>query len=223
MTGDSSPSCSSAARGPGRAKPILLLDVDGPLNPYRLITRRGHLRPKSRYRERTYSYQRHEFQPDESIHTDPYPVLISADHGAALNKLLQVFSLVWASTWEQSANTFLAPLLGIPELPYIEWPPLAREWTLRERHHGSWKTKHVASWLDEHAERTPWAWVDDEITREDRDWFHRLYGDTRGGPFAVERLLMTIHPKHGLREFDFDELCAWGIKQLGGNAASCPG
>ncbi len=41
-------------------------------------------------------------------------------HGPQLLSL--PFDLVWATTWEEEANTFIAPVLGLPELPYLTWP-----------------------------------------------------------------------------------------------------
>src|SRR5690606_41282074 len=41
-------------------------------------------------------------------------------HGAAL--LALPYRPVWATTWEHDANEVLAPLLGLPELPVVEWP-----------------------------------------------------------------------------------------------------
>ena len=197
-----------------RARPLLLLDVDGPLNPYRLLTRRGHVEPKLRAGESRFTYLVHELEPTDWIGTEKCRGLVSPDHGRALIELTEVFTLVWASTWEESANELLSPLLGLPELPVIEWPDRAREWALVDRHQGSWKSKHIAAWLTRYADGSPWVWVDDEITRADREWFHRHYGDSRGA-LVPPRWLLTIDPRHGLREFDFQELHAWGAAHRG--------
>src|SRR5690606_20586468 len=50
----------------------------------------------------------------------PLRVWLDPDHGPALSAL--PFDLVWATTWEEEANAFVAPLLGLPELPFIAWP-----------------------------------------------------------------------------------------------------
>ena len=44
--------------------------------------------------------------------------------------------LVWASTWMAEANEVLAPRLGLPVLPVVDWPD-----TDEEPQHGvHWKT-----------------------------------------------------------------------------------
>jgi hypothetical protein len=44
-------------------------------------------------------------------------VWLNREHGPALTSL--PFDLFWATTWEEEANTSLALLLGLTELPYI--------------------------------------------------------------------------------------------------------
>lgn len=206
-----------------RPKPLVLLDVDGPLNPYRLITKKGHtpLRPRHDDPE-PYVYERHHLHPTDWKETG-LPVLLSASHGVALRALTEHATLVWATTWEHEANAIIAPILGLPELPVIEWPDNARGWALYPRHHGSWKTKHVLTWLDEHGldpytgKPLPWAFVDDDLRGDDRQLVRNHYGLARGqDPAEVgapRTLLMEIHPLHGLRAKDFADLTEWAIRE----------
>lgn len=98
-----------------------------------------------------------------------------------------------ATTREEEANEFIAPLVGLPVLPCVTWQqprpvPLGR---------GCWKTPEVVAW----AAGRPFAWVDDEITRADRDWVaqHHL------APALLHRVDATL----GLTAEDFAALSDW--------------
>lgn len=155
-------------------KPLLYLDVDGVLNP-----------------------------------VDPYPardfeartlrgcrVLLSARHGEWLRELAEVYRLCWATTWEDAANTHIAPVLGLPALPVVhfsgyrpqpgdprvrllepisglKWPPLLR-----------------------HADGRPFAWLDDVMP-------FRL---VRNSLFRRDRLLLRVNPEQGLERHHVDRL-----------------
>ena len=83
--------------------PLLLLDVDGVLNPY--------VAPAC-----PPGYTEHKFFPGED------PVRICAAHGAWLRELATRYEIVWATAWEDGANQLLAPLLQLPDLPVIRFP-----------------------------------------------------------------------------------------------------
>lgn len=197
-------------------KPLLLLDVDGVLNPYPLITKGGHLPPKVRDGERRYSYDRHVLSP---LGFTGLPVLISPDHGEALRSLSDVFDLVWATTWEHDANRLLAPLLGIPQLPVINWGSITKEFTATPER-TCWKTRHIARWLEENGtysdgegvvHHRPWVWVDDDLSRHDRRWLSGHYGEAKDEEPLTDRWLFRVEPVHGLRENDFEALRTWGL------------
>jgi hypothetical protein len=80
------------------ARPFLLLDIDGPLNPYR-----AEVVPLS--------YELHEIQEGEKT----WKLLLNQQHGVELNALAEVFQLAWATTWEHGANRLIAPRLGLPD------------------------------------------------------------------------------------------------------------
>jgi hypothetical protein len=50
--------------------------------------------------------------------------------------------LVWATTWEDEANTEIAPRLGLPPLPVVHWPEPSAEHEHVDRWFGlHWKTR----------------------------------------------------------------------------------
>lgn len=172
-------------------KPMLLIDIDGPLNPYAALTRR-------RVPE---GYTRHRMRPTGWTSGPALPVLLNPGHGEELLALAGRYELIWATTWKDEANEWIGPHLGLPALPYIDWPEM----------HGSapdgtyWKTRYVV----EYAAGRPFAWVDDEITDRDRAW---VAEHGAGG----ESLLLHIDPRVGLERADFDTLAAWADDGRGG-------
>ncbi|NBM20042.1 HAD domain-containing protein, partial [Streptomyces sp. GC420] len=163
-------------------KPLLLIDVDGPLNPYAAKPER---RPDG--------YETHRARPSGWPGARPLRLWLNPAHGAELTRLADAYELVWATTWRGEANEWIGPHLGLPELPHIEWPSM---WGRSPR--GTfWKTQYVL----EYAGGRPFAWIDDEITALDREFVERDY--------LGHALLMTIHPALGLTRADFDALAAW--------------
>ncbi|MET7643670.1 HAD domain-containing protein [Streptomyces sp. NPDC005426] len=166
-------------------KPLLLIDVDGPLNPYAALSRR---RPPE-------GYTRHRMRPTGWTTGPALPVLLNPRHGEELLALAARYELVWATTWKDEANEWVGPRLGLPALPYVDWPAM----------HGSapagtyWKTQYVV----EYAAGRPFAWIDDEITELDRAWI------TAGQGADGSSLLLRIDPWVGLQRADFDALAAW--------------
>ncbi|WSK07551.1 HAD domain-containing protein [Kitasatospora sp. NBC_01300] len=175
-------------------KPLLFLDVDGVLNP---------VCP----------------HPDAGFDTHTlfgYSVLLSARHGAWLRELAGTYELVWATTWEEHANTHIAPAIGLPALPLVRFTgdvpqpgdprvPLmellsARKWAPLLRY----------------AAGRPFAWVDDVIPP-------RL---VRNSLWRRDRLLLPIDPGPGLERRHVDRLLARpprtpaGRLPLRGSAAS---
>ena len=84
-------------------RPLLLLDIDGVLNPF------GAVGCPDGYREHVL------FAGEE-------PVRVNPGHGDWLRELAAAFTLVWVTAWEEEANRRLAPLLGLVPLPVIPMP-----------------------------------------------------------------------------------------------------
>jgi hypothetical protein len=180
------------------SRPYLLLDVDGPLNPYRAKT----IPP---------GYRRHELREGEKS----WSLLLNPEHAVELIALAETFDLVWASSWEHGANRLIAPALGIPtDLPVISWPAGSRTMPrpvlrlpnsprdVAEPGRGdrgvSWKTRHVADWVGER----PFVWVDDEVGDADRAYL-------ADRPRLGAHLLRAVEADHGLVPADFAAIRVW--------------
>ncbi|MET9958426.1 hypothetical protein ABZ128_04950 [Streptomyces sp. NPDC006326] len=133
--------------GTGRPRPLLFLDVDGPLIPF------GATRE-----QRPYGY------PTYGEHSaNPLLARIDPSLGPRLSAL--PCTLVWATTWGDDANEWVGPRARLPELPVVSWAETAED---GDGHVGGphWKTRTLV----ERAAGRPFAWVDDEITDADRAW-----------------------------------------------------
>ncbi|MGW6822741.1 HAD domain-containing protein [Streptomyces sp. NPDC055005] len=168
-----------------RHQPLLLIDVDGPLNPYAA-------EPQSRPE----GYGTHRMRPTgwtEAENREPLRVWLNPDHGTELLALAESYELVWATTWKDEANDWIGPHLGLPRLPYIDWPQMHG----RAPRGTFWKTQYIL----EYAGERPFAWIDDDITAMDRE-----YVDLR---HPARALLMRIDERIGLTPADFDALARW--------------
>jgi hypothetical protein len=106
--------------------------------------------------------------------------------------------LEWATTWGERANTVIAPLLGLPRLAVVGWPELSVGDDLKDAFCGlHWKTRTL---VDRAAGRA-FAWVDDEITDEDRQWVKAHHP----GP----ALLLGVDASAGLTDGDLTALEGW--------------
>ncbi|MEU0984719.1 HAD domain-containing protein [Streptomyces griseus] len=106
--------------------------------------------------------------------------------------------LVWATTWEEAANTDIAPRLGLPPLPVVTWPETSAAHAREDKWFGlHWKTRTLVAWAD----GRPFVWVDDEITDADRDWVSTHH--------PTPALLHRIASSLGLTNEDFADLDQW--------------
>jgi hypothetical protein len=119
------------------------------------------------------------------------PLLSRLDpqHGSRLSVL--PCDLVWATTWMGEANNEIAPLLGLPALPVVDWPDSDEDGPLH------WKTRALVAWAD----GRPFVWVDDEITDIDRVWVSAHHQGTA--------LLYRVDPGQGLTDIDFAVIGDW--------------
>ncbi|CAL9446985.1 HAD domain-containing protein [Streptomyces cellulosae] len=152
-------------------RPLLFLDVDGPLIPF------GAPHPP----------------PPAATADDGNPLLARLDPALGARLLALDCSLVWATTWREEANEVVAPRLGLPRLPVLDWPE-ADEPGPRGLH---WKTRPLVEW----AGGRPFVWVDDEIGAVDRQWVAAAHP----GPALLHR----VDPTRGLQDSDFRALTDW--------------
>lgn len=166
---------------PTGRRPLLFLDVDGPLIPF------------GRTRRAYPTYDMTGLPPDVADH--PFLPRLDPAHGGRLSAL--ACDLVWATAWQDEANVYLAPRLGLPQLPVVEWPGVSDfdDHDMRVGLH--WKTRTLVAY----AAGRPFVWVDDEITGTDASWVAAHHG--------THALLHRVDPGEGLSPGDYAELAAW--------------
>ncbi|MFJ6067063.1 HAD domain-containing protein [Streptomyces tendae] len=128
-------------------RPLLFLDVDGPLIPFGSSS--GHPRAAAAAAVRA---------ADQGN-----PLLARLDPGIGARLMALGCHLVWATTWLEEANKTVAPRIGLPRLPVVKWPDADTKEGPRGLH---WKTRSLVEWAD----GRPFIWVDDEISAMDRLW-----------------------------------------------------
>ncbi|TXS48130.1 HAD domain-containing protein [Streptomyces sp. t39] len=159
---------------PSADRALLFLDVDGPLIPFG-----GDPQEYPRFRH-----------PGADLGGNPLLSRLDPRHGARLAAL--PCELVWATTWTDDANDCIAPLLGLPRLPLLDWPDTPDRHTAL---HG--KTRAIVA----HAGGRPFVWVDDEITTADRVWAAAHHP----GPGLLHR----VDPRAGLTDADYATIGTW--------------
>ena len=116
---------------------------------------------------------------------------ISDVAGRELNRLAEVYELVWATGWEDRANDHLPLLLGIQgDLPCLHFDGRARFGTAH------WKLEA----LDEYAKDRPLAWIDDSFDESCHEWAQGRRAPT---------LLVPTQSDIGLTEGHTEALLAW--------------
>jgi len=146
------------------SKPYLLLDVGGVLTPYGAGLPAG-------YSERQIG---------------GFWVVWSDAHAQRLARLTGSFELVWATTWEQHANTALAPALNLAPLPVITFT------------RGSTATRKLQS-VTEFVGRRAAAWIDDDLYEDAYEWA-AMRNET------VPTLLVQTTPSIGFTDAHVDTL-----------------
>ncbi|MDH6576929.1 hypothetical protein [Kitasatospora sp. MAP5-34] len=172
------------------SRPLLFLDVDGPLNPY---AAKPEKRPEGYTTLRVPLKNRTAWDSGlPRTHRRPMRVWLNPGHGPAL--LALGYELCWATTWMSDANEWIGPVLGLPELPFVDFGAALH----RERPDGvHWKTAPLVAYAD----GRPFVWVDDE--QGDADQAHVASNH------AAPALLHHVNPRIGLRQDDFAILAAY--------------
>ncbi|MEU7576592.1 hypothetical protein AB0B50_03185 [Streptomyces sp. NPDC041068] len=163
-------------------RPLLFLDVDGPLIPFGATPQ-----------DLPDGYPTYPAGP--GLREDAAnPLLARADPALGARLLALPCELVWATTWMEEANEYVAPRIGLPPLPLVNWPEPS---DADERVGLHWKTRALV----ERAAGRAFAWVDDEIGDVDRAWVARHHS----GPALLHR----VDPRFGLGDTDFVGLNEW--------------
>lgn len=155
--------------------PLLFLDVDGPLLPF----------------------------TERPVGSDPWDDIVDLqvarlDRSLGARLAALPCRLVWATAWEEDANTQIAPRLGLPELPVVFWPESSDVRAREDAWFGlHWKTRTLVDC----AAGRDFAWVDDEITEADREWVSANH--------AGRALLHHVDSSRGLTDGDFAALDKW--------------
>lgn len=176
-------------------KPLFLVDVDGPLNPYAAKPER---RPEG---YETFRY----YEKNRTPWDKPLRVWLNPTHGEMFKKLSEVFDFVWATTWVGEANSFISPKLNLPEWPFIDFDvkfaPNAKPTYAFGKTKGVypvyWKTPAVLQYV----KKRSFAWIDDEVGKGDDLWLEERVR----APYK----LIRIDPKIGLKQSNLDNAVEW--------------
>jgi hypothetical protein len=149
-------------------RPLLLLDVDGVLCPFGAD----------------------ESEPMRDLRAGGLTLRFAAALPDRLARLTREFDLVWATMWQQEANFALAPMVGLPQLPFIRFADVdaapGRTWKLPA--------------VRRHVRDRAFAWVDDDIGPDCHAWAQEREAPT---------LLLDVSSHCGLTDTDVDQLLAF--------------
>ncbi|MRH86603.1 hypothetical protein GFY24_03805 [Nocardia sp. SYP-A9097] len=164
-------------------RPAILLDVDGPLNPFV-----GSETPRAP------GYQAHLLRPKifPGRPAEHRTVWLDPAHGRQLLELAAETraDLVWATLWENEANRLLSAPLGLPKLEVIVFNGTAFQHS--GGHHA--KLPGITAW----AAARPLVWFDDQFQPADADWAIARSADT------APTCIIPIDSSIGLTAADFD-------------------
>ena len=169
----------------------MLLDVDGPLNPFAAKNTR---RPEG--------FHTHRMRPEGFEIGKPLRVWLNPDMGPKLLKL--GYEIVWATAWRHDANIWIGPHVGLPKLPFINFG-------IHEDHRDSklhWKTQQIASYMEKNYPGRDFIWIDDEVKDHDAEYLRKYL------PVGIE--IFKIDDKTGITDKDMENIRNWKDKKDSG-------
>jgi hypothetical protein len=135
------------------------------------------------------------------------PHFLSTDIGSLIERLQADFELVWCSGWEEKADEYLPPALGLPAgLPHLSFEAAVSDNTAA-RH---WKLSAIDAYA---GPDRPLAWIDDAFDESCREW-----AAMRAAPTE----LLATEPAVGLTPHQTAHLMRWA-RSLKGAVAPGPG
>jgi hypothetical protein len=131
--------------------PVLLLDLDGVLNPFAAPS------CLDGYQERVFF---------EGEGAERYRVA----HGGWIRELAAVGDLWWATGWGENANELYLPLLGVKPLPVVRFPPVPFEPELKVPAISAVVDNRAAAWIDDNHTLAGRRWADERAAPTLRRW-----------------------------------------------------
>lgn len=176
-------------------RPLILLDIDGVLNPCDAKPTR---RPVgyTTIRVRPSGWERAK---------NPLRVWLNPDHGRLLLEFAAEHDaeLVWATTWMADANKFISPVIGLPELPYVDY--LDHPGTIK-----GWKYPATLTY----AVGRPLVWLDDDFGDLARIQHRDDFMEKRKAAGLATKL-HHVDSRIGLTELDLTQVGRW-LRSLSG-------
>lgn len=174
-------------------RPLLLIDVDGPLNPWSAKpTRRPEGYITLRLRPAGWEHAKNPLRVWLNPEHGPMLLAFAEEHGA---------ELVWATTWMNDANTMIGPVIGLPPLRVIDY--LDHPGTIK-----GWKYPATLAF----AANRPLVWFDDDFGDPLRIRHRDSFMDARKAAGLATKL-HHVDPSIGLTELDLSHVGRW-LKSL---------
>jgi len=177
--------------------PTVFLDVDGVLNAFRFDMEHASFG----------DFTDHEITIDDQRGFGrKFDVCLSRTMGERIASLEA--TIVWVTTWEHHADTYIAPLCGLPSgLGVLTSPGDVDTW------HGTWKLDAVRRAVSE--DPRPFVWVDDDLDAfgSGSDSARRWAAD-----LPIENLLLSPDPRAGLTHVHLEAIEAF-LEQVSGGTA----
>lgn len=207
-------------------KPLLLLDVDGVLNPYPRIQRApdrgGRFESLEEFsllpqweKDAPHVYSDYELSLLHPVGA-PMPVALSKQMGADITALQNVVEIGYATTWELDVEQ-VADVIGLPfdahnvitwpERPFSKPTGLWLDSTRIQQVGGSWKTPFVVDHMRRYHPDRPWLWADDDIRKVDAEYIKTTGPTVTPTPdwFSAYR----VTPERGLTRQDLSQIRTW--------------